>query len=70
MPHGLHDAAQRIRDNSEDVEKLIAAVKALVVKNKDRRAKISEVNIVIVIVIVYCCLPNSLNRRQHRTVVR
>ena len=24
----------------------------------------------LVIVIVYCCLPNTLNRRQHRTVVR
>ena len=68
MPHGLHDAAQRIRDNSEDVEKLIAAVKALVVKNKDQRAKISAVNIVIVI--VYCCLPNTLNRHQYRTAVR
>ena len=42
--HGLHNAAARIRANYEDVDKLIAAVKALVVKNKDRRAKFSTIN--------------------------
>ena len=32
--HGLHNAAERIRDNYEDVDKLIAAVKASQVKIK------------------------------------
>ena len=36
---GLHNAAERIHANYEDVDTLIAAVKASVVKNKDRRAK-------------------------------
>ena len=44
MAHGLHNAAKRIRANYEDVDKLIAAVKALVVKNKDRRAKFLTFN--------------------------
>ena len=34
VAHGLHNAAQRIRANYEDVDKLIAAEKALVVKIK------------------------------------
>ena len=42
MVHDLHNAAQRIRANYEDVDKLIAAVKALVVKNKNQRAKINS----------------------------
>jgi len=42
--NGLHNAAERIRANYEDVDKLIAAVKASVVKNKDRRAKFSAIN--------------------------
>ena len=33
--HGLHNAAERIHANYEDVDKLIAAVKASMVKNKD-----------------------------------
>ena len=44
MAHGLHNAAERIHANYEDVDKLIAAVKALVVKNKNRRAKFSIIN--------------------------
>ena len=44
MAHGLHDAAERIRANYADVDKLIAAVKASVVKNKDQRAKFSAIN--------------------------
>ena len=42
--HGLHNAAERIRANYADVDKLIAAVKPSVVKNKDRRAKFSAIN--------------------------
>jgi len=34
--HDLHNAAERIRDEYEDVDKLTAAVKASVVKDKDR----------------------------------
>ena len=44
VAHGLHNAAERIRANYEDVDKLIAAVKASVVKNKDRRVKFSIIN--------------------------
>ena len=44
VAHGLHNAAERIRANYEDVDKLIAAVKASVVKNKDRRVKFSTIN--------------------------
>ena len=44
MAHCLHNVAQRIRANYEDVDKLIAAVKAVVVKNKDRSAKFSAIN--------------------------
>ena len=44
VAHGLHDAAQRIRANYEDADKLIAAVITLVVKNKDRRANFSAIN--------------------------
>ena len=42
--HGSHNAAERIRANYADVDKLIAAVKASVVKNKHRRAKFSAIN--------------------------
>lgn len=41
--HALHNAAERIRNHYEDVNKLIATVKASVVKNKDRRGKFSEI---------------------------
>ena len=44
VAHGLHNATERIRANYADVDKLIAAVKASVVKNKDRRAKFSAIN--------------------------
>ena len=44
VAHGLHNAAERIHANYEDVDKLIAVVKASVVKNKDRRAKFSTTN--------------------------
>ena len=44
VAHGLHNAAERIRANYEDVDKLIASVKASVVKNKDRKAKFSAIN--------------------------
>ena len=44
VAHGLHNAAERIRANYEDVDKLIAAVKASVMKNKDRRVKFSTIN--------------------------
>ena len=44
VAHGFHNAAERIRANYQDVDKLIAAVKASVVKNKDRRAKFSTIN--------------------------
>ena len=44
VAHGSHNAAERIRANYADVDKLIAAVKASVVKNKDRRAKFSAIN--------------------------
>jgi len=44
VAHGLHIAAERTPANYEDVVKLIAAVKASVVKNKDRRAKFSAIN--------------------------
>ena len=44
VPHGLHNAVERIRANYEDVDKLIAAVKASVMKNKDRRVKFSTIN--------------------------
>ena len=37
VTHGVHNAAEQIRANYEDVDKLIASV----VKNKDRRAKFS-----------------------------
>ena len=36
VAHDLHNAFQRIRANYWDVDKLIAAVKVLVVKNKDQ----------------------------------
>ena len=42
VAHGLHNAAERIHANYEDVDKLIAAVKASVMKNKDRRVKFSK----------------------------
>ena len=42
--HDLHNAAERIRANYANVDKLIAAVKPSVVKNKDRRAKFSAIN--------------------------
>ena len=35
VDHGLHNAAERIHANYEDVDKLIAAVKASMGKNKD-----------------------------------
>ena len=35
MDHGLHNATEQIHANYEDVDKLIAAVKASMVKNKD-----------------------------------
>ena len=41
--HALHNAAERIRNHYEDVNKLIATVKASVVKNKDRRGNFSEI---------------------------
>ena len=41
--HALHNAGERIRNHYEDVNKLIATVKASVVKNKDRRGKFSEI---------------------------
>ena len=44
MAHGFHNAAQRINANYEDVVKLIAAAKALVVKNEDKIAKFSAIN--------------------------
>ena len=44
VSRGLHNAAERIHANYADVDKLIAAVKASVVKNKDRRAKFSAIN--------------------------
>ena len=44
VAHGLHNAAERIRANYEDVDKLIAAVKASVMKNKDRRVKFLTIN--------------------------
>ena len=44
MDHGLHNAAERIHANYEDIEKLIAEVKASIAKNKDRRAKFSTIN--------------------------
>ena len=44
VAHSLHNAAGRIHCNYEDVDNLIAAVKASVVKNKDRRAKFSAIN--------------------------
>ena len=44
VAHGLHNAAEQIRANYEDVDKLIAAVKASVVKIKDQRAKFSTIN--------------------------
>jgi len=43
VAHALHYAAERIRANFEDVDMLIAAVKASVVKNKDRRGKFSAI---------------------------
>ena len=42
--HGLHNAAERIRDNYEDVDKLIAALRASVVKDKGRWAKFAVIN--------------------------
>ena len=44
VAHSLHNAAGRIRCNYEDVDNLIAAVKASVVKNKDQRAEFSAIN--------------------------
>ena len=44
VAHGLHNAAERVRANYADVDKLITAVKASVVKNKDRRAKFSAIS--------------------------
>ena len=44
VAHGLHNAAERIRANYADVDKLIAAVKASEVKNTHRRAKFSAIN--------------------------
>ena len=38
MVHGLYNAAEQICANYEDVDNLIAAVKASVVKNKNQRA--------------------------------
>ena len=43
VAHGLHNAAKRIRARYEDVDRLIAAVKASVVKSKDRRAKFAAI---------------------------
>ena len=39
VDHDLHNAAERIHPKYENVDKLIAAVKVSMVKNKDRRAK-------------------------------
>ena len=44
VARGSQNAAERIRAYYEDVDKLISSVKASVVKNKDRRAKFSEIN--------------------------
>ena len=44
VAHGFHNAAERIRANYADVDKLITGVKASVVKNKDQRAKFSSIN--------------------------
>ena len=44
VAHGLHHAAEQIRADYEDVNKLIAAVKASMVKNKDRIEKFSTIN--------------------------
>ena len=41
--HALHNAVERIHNHYEDVNKLIATVKASVVKNKDRRGNFSEI---------------------------
>ena len=35
VDHGLHNADERIHANYEDIDKLIAAVNASMVKNKD-----------------------------------
>ena len=52
--HGLHNAAERIRANYEDVDKLIAAVKALVLKSKDRRAKVLAIDSPPLLVVTRC----------------
>ena len=43
VAHALHNAAEQIRANYDDVDRLIAAVKASVVKNKDGSAKFSAI---------------------------
>ena len=44
VAHSLHTAAKQIRTNYEDIDKLIASVKASVAKAKDRRAKFLAIN--------------------------
>ena len=57
---------------------VVLAKKLKALKCPPYGARLGKVDIVVGIVdildivvdLVYCCLPNTLNRRQHRTVVR
>ena len=48
----MHNAAERIHANYEDVDKLIASVKASVVENKDQRAKFSAINSPLQLIVI------------------
>ena len=43
VAHLLHNCAMKIKSHFEDVDQLIAKVKAVTIKNKTRRAKFSAI---------------------------
>ena len=56
VAHLLHDCAMKIKSHFEDVDHLIAKVKAVTTKNKTRQAKF--------FVIVYCYPPQLVSTRR------
>ena len=44
VAHLLHNCAMKIKSQFEDVDQLIAKVKAVTIKNKTRRAKFSAID--------------------------
>ena len=43
VAHSLHNCAMKIKSHFEDVDQLIAKVKAVTIKNKTRQAKFSAI---------------------------